>query len=227
MVWNDWAFCKLNTFIIYLWHLKILNTWQHKHIWRWVSKDVKFTTPIKLVSMYRIIKCRPDCSCSSFSVSIRLPLPRYLHILNFFASDLFFSGCMPEVVMFLLHPLVRSLDSTFYILQFGKEDQWCGHKLLTIHLDRNTLPLSHLVGCRFFEMLPKTKKKKKGIKLKWNIFFIYTYIPAVDFQSWKLGFILLINNLKEWGDAISAFSILSIGILQSFLFWNIICLYKP
>jgi hypothetical protein len=109
-------------------------------------------------------------------------------------------------------------------LQFGKEDQWCGHKLLTTHLDRNTLPLSHLVGCRFFEMLPKTKKKKKGIKLEWNIFFIYTYIPAVDFQSWKLGFILLINNLKEWGDAISAFSILSIGILQSFLFWNIICL---
>jgi len=46
---------------------------------------------------------------------------------------------------------------------------------------------------------------------------MYTYISAVDFQSWKLDFILLINNLKEWGDAISAFSILSIGILQSFL----------
>ena len=34
---------------------------------------------------------------------------------------------------------------------------------------------------------------------------------------------MLINNLKEWGDAISAFSILFIGILQSLLIWNIIC----
>jgi hypothetical protein len=52
-----------------------------------------------------------------------------------------------------------------------------------------------LVGCRSFEILPKTKKRKE---LSWN-------------EK------MLINNLKEWGDAISAFSILSIGILQSFL----------
>ena len=68
----------------------------------------------------------------------------------------------------------------------------------------------------------KPKKRRKELSSN-EIFSLYIH-PAVDFQSWKLGFILLINNLKEWGDAISAFSILSIGILQSFLFWNIICL---
>jgi hypothetical protein len=52
-----------------------------------------------------------------------------------------------------------------------------------------------LVDCRFFEILPKTKKRKE---LSWN-------------EK------LLINNLKEWGDAISAFSILFIGILQSYV----------
>jgi hypothetical protein len=37
-----------------------------------------------------------------------------------------------------------------------------GHKLLKILLNRYNLPLSHLAGCRFFEMLHKTKQKEKN-----------------------------------------------------------------